>query len=264
MLPELTELSAVVCELAREELVPRFARVEREIKRDRSVVTVADTAMQERLEGELADRWPQYRLLGEETDGHEQRRLMSAPGAGLWIVDPLDGTSNFAAGIPFFSVSVALMLDGEVVLGVVYDPAQDECFTAAKGAGAFLNQQPLAVAGSGLPLRQAIAGVDFKRLPARLAERLVREPPYSSQRSFGSVALDWCWVAADRFHVYLHGKQKLWDYAAGQLVLDEAGGFSCTLDGESAPRPSTEPRSAVAALHHDLFGQWCRWLGVGE
>ncbi len=260
MNPDLQEIAALVRSTAQEELLPRFASVTRQFKMDGSVVTVADSAMQTRLQAALAKRWPKYRLLGEEMTAEEQTALIRGPGAGLWVLDPLDGTSNFAAGVPFFSVSLALLLDGESMLGVVYDPTRDECFTAEKHCGAWLNGEPLQDPGQALPLKQAIAAVDCKRLPLDLATRFAQEPPYASQRSFGSVALDWSWVAAGRFHVYLHGRQKLWDYAAGHLILTEAGGYSCTLDGESVFRTSNEPRSAVAALHESLFQEWWAWL----
>lgn len=260
MIPELRDLASLVRLTAREELLPRFASVKREFKGDGSIVTVADEAMQLRLSAGLGQRWPDYRLLGEEMSPEEQAALVAEPGPGLWVLDPLDGTSNFAAGIPFFSVSLALLAGGESVLGVVYDPVRDECFTARKGGGVWLNHEPLRRVPFSLPLKRAIAAVDFKRLPVELAARLAAEPPYASQRSFGSVALDWCWVAAGRFHVYLHGGQKLWDYAAGHLILAEAGGYSCTLGGEPVPLASSEPRAAVAALDQALFEEWWAWV----
>ncbi len=102
--------------------------------------------------------------------------------------------------------------------------------------------------------------VDFKRLPAGLARRLISDPPYASQRNFGSSALEWAWVAAGRGHVYLHGGQKLWDFAAGSLILTEAGGFSCTLAGEPVFKSSLESRSVIAASGEALFRSWRDWL----
>jgi myo-inositol-1(or 4)-monophosphatase len=86
--------------------------------------------------------------------------------------------------------------------------------------------------------------------------------PYSSQRSFGSVALDWCWLAAGRCHVYLHGGQKLWDYAAGGLILEEAGGRAVTLAGEEIRYGELKSRSVAAALDPVLFREWAGWLGI--
>ncbi|MCP4289941.1 MAG: inositol monophosphatase family protein [Gammaproteobacteria bacterium] len=260
-LPEPEVICSIVRKAAKAELLPRFADVTRDRKRDGSIVTVADRAMQDNLEFELKQRWPEFRLLGEEMSEARQAELLAAPGAGIWIVDPLDGTSNFAAGIPFYSVSVALMVGGRSVLGVVYDPARDECFSATETGSAHLNGQPLKdLAAAPDSLKQCIATVDFKRLPASLLLRLVDAPPYSSQRSFGSVALDWCWAAAGRFHLYLHGRQKIWDYAAGHLIMERMGGHSCGLDGGPVFLASGEPRSALAALDQDIFHQWREWI----
>jgi len=127
-----------------------------------------------------------------------------------------------------------------------------------------LNKQPLAVAPTGLELKQTTALIDFKRLDGALATRLATQIPYASQRSFGSVALDWCWLAAGRCHLYLHGRSHLWDYAAGQLILGEAGGYSCTLDGEPVFTRSLTPRSSVAAVDAPLFRAWTDWLKVNR
>jgi len=259
-LPELEHLCAIVKSAAQQELIPRFADVTRKVKGDGSIVTVADRAIQDRLESELHNLVPEFGLLGEEMSLEEQKSRLSQPGLGLWIVDPLDGTSNFAAGIPFYAVSVALMVDGKIVLGVVYDPTRDECFSAAANGPAYLNGEPLKGLASPGTLQRCVATVDFKRLPTSLVLRLMHSPPYSSQRSFGSVALDWCWAAAGRFHVYLHGRQKIWDYAAGLLILERMGGHSCALDGAPVFSSCGEPRSAIAALDKEIFKQWRNWL----
>jgi myo-inositol-1(or 4)-monophosphatase len=215
--------------------------------------------MQHRLQRELAARWPEYALLGEEMAVDEQQRLLASPGRALWCLDPLDGTSNFAAGIPFFAVSLALIVDGATQAAVVYDPARDECFSALHGQGAWLNDRRLSTPESPATLAECMAMVDLKRLPAMLVRSLAERPPYRSQRSFGSVALDWCWVACGRCQVYLHGGQKLWDYAAGQLVLAESGAVGGLLDdyrGEWLSGLSLSPRIAMAATDEQLLAQW--------
>jgi myo-inositol-1(or 4)-monophosphatase len=262
MLPDLTALAHVVRGVARAELLPRFGLVERHLKLDGSIVTDADHASQAGLQAVLTRRWPGYGMLAEESTPEEQARQLAEGGGGLWVVDPLDGTSNFAAGLPYFAVSVALVAGGETLLGVVYDPVRDEWFGAARGGGAYRNGAPLPPPPPPPPMRSALAVVDFKRLPPELATRLATAPPYGSQRSLGAVALDWCWLAAGRFHLYLHGRQRLWDYAAGELVLREAGGLGCTLEGGAAPRASLTPRSAVGAFDPALFAEWIAWLGV--
>jgi len=256
----LETLAQIVRTAAREELLPRFADTERRFKSDGSIVTEADFAMQQRLVRELAAIAPQYQLLGEEMTAAEQQALLAASSEGLWCLDPLDGTSNFASGVPFFSVSLALLIDRKPALGLVYDPIRDECFTAQAGQGASLNGKPLHCRPAGVGLRKGIAVVDFKRLSHSLAGALVERPPYSSQRNFGSVALEWCWLAANRFQVYLHGKQQLWDYAAGVLIMAEAGGFAENLEGEPIYTPALQSRSAVAACDSSLFEEWKAWL----
>jgi len=257
----LAALAQIVKTAAREELLPRFAGSERRFKADGSIVTEADVAMQRRLTLELADFAPRYILLGEEMTAEEQGALLQAGDGGLWCLDPLDGTRNFASGIPFFSVSLALLIGRKPVLGLVYDPIRDECFAAEAGRGASLNGRPLRCRPSGLPLCKGLAVVDFKRLPAALAAALVSRPPYSSQRYFGSGTLEWAWLAASRYQVYLHGRQKLWDYAAGALILAEAGGCAESLEGGPIYTPALQPRSAVAACDHALFEEWKAWLG---
>lgn len=255
----LDALTRLVKTTAREELLPRFAETERRFKRDGSIVTEADFAVQGRLTEELRAFAPDYRLLGEEMSEEEQYGLIQVGDPGLWCLDPLDGTSNFASGIPFFTVSLGLLIDRQPVLGIVYDPTRDECFTAEKGKGAWLNGQPLRCRPAGLPLRRSMAVIDFKRLGG-LAGPLASQPPYSSQRNFGSVALEWCWLAANRFHVYLHGRQKLWDYAAGALILAAAGGHAETLEGEPIFSRALQPRSVVASSDPALFAEWKAWL----
>lgn len=253
-------MAALIRQAALDEILPRFGNVERRLKTDGSWVTEADHAMQERVRQALAARFPAIPFLGEEMGEDEQLRLMRHADTGLWVLDPLDGTSNFAAGVPIFAPSLALIRGGRVVLGVVFDVMRDECFSAAQGEGAWLNGERLAPPTTDVPLGKTLACIDFKRLPVELASRLALQPPYGSQRSIGSVALDWCWVAAGRFHVYLHGKQGLWDYAAGHLILEEAGGYSCTLEGEVVFNNTLEKRSAVCAGDARLFAAWTTWL----
>ena len=259
---QIAALQQRLCRVADTELLPRFERVEAEIKTDGSLVTEADLLMQERMKRELAALFPDYGLLGEEMDQEQRQAQLERTDRGLWILDPLDGTSNFAAGIPYFAVSLALVVNREVRLAAVYDPCRREFFHALPGHGAWLNGLPLGGRRPLTPLASGIGLVDYKRLPRALALRLVESPPYGSQRSFGSVALDFCWLAAGRVHVYLHGRHDLWDYAAGLRILREAGGHSVTLEGERDPPLDLQSRSTVAALDEGLFHDWCAWLGI--
>jgi myo-inositol-1(or 4)-monophosphatase len=250
------ELEQIIRQAAQQELLPRFHHVAHNIKSDGSIVTEADLAMQQRMIDELQQRWPQIPLLGEEMSREEQQQLLDNSEEGLWLLDPLDGTSNYAAGIPYFGVSLALMRKGEVVLAIIYDPLRDESFSAEKGEGAWLNGEKLIAPQATRPLTQGIALIDLKRLSPALAARVASQPPYSSQRNLGSGALDWCYVATGRVDVYLHGGQKLWDYAAGQLILSEAGGYSSTLDGEGVLVNGLGQRSVVAAADESNFRDW--------
>lgn len=259
----LQQVQHIVREAARAELLPRFTRAAREFKADGSIVTEADIAMQARVHAALAQAGLLMGgLLGEEMSAEEQQRLLADTSRGIWLLDPLDGTSNYAAGIPCFSVSLALVRDGVVSLGLVYDPVRDECFTAVAGQGACLNGERLHPKAAGVPLSRSIAMVDFKRLPRHLAQRIAEQSPYASQRNFGSAVLDWCWLAAGRGHVYLHGGQKLWDFAAASLILAEAGGHAVTLEGESVFRPALVSRSVAAALDREMFEAWRGWLEI--
>jgi len=262
-LPDLKQLEAIVKPAAQEILVPGFGKSSYSYKSDGSIITAADKAMQQRLQQELLKVWPDYAILGEEMSEHEQRAAM-ANEAGYWCIDPLDGTNNYATGMPFFAVSIALVINKQQTLGFIYDPLRDEVFTAIKGEGAALNDELLTYTPNQTEVKRVIAEIDMKRLPKALAVRLVTEELFSSQRNIGSSALDWCWLAACRYDIYLHGGQKPWDYAAGNLILHEAGGQSISLDGEPVFRGMYEDRSALASLDEDLLKRWEVWLGVPE
>ncbi len=259
-LPDLKRLSDIVRRAAIEELLPRFTRVTQQHKADGSILTEADLAMDARLHTQLQQAWPEIAFLSEEMEAGEQQALLATPDRPLWCLDPLDGTSNFAAGIPFFGVSLALICDGQVELGLIYDPIRDECFTSRRGAGAWLNDAQLQTADIDLPLKRCVALIDLKRLTPALRQRLIETPPYHSQRNFGSCALEWAWLAAGRGHVYLHGGQKLWDFAAGTRLLTEAGGASYTLNSEAVFVARLETRSALASPDPALALRWLEWL----
>lgn len=263
-LPDLEDVRALVRATAQEELLPRFNRIGHTIKADGSLLTEADLAVDRRLRAALARHWPGIGFLSEEMTASEQHALLADSSRPLWCLDPLDGTSNFAAGMPLFAISLALLEAGQPRLAVTYDPIRDECFSATRGAGAWLHhaggEERLKGLHFDVPLSRVVALVDLKRLPRALASRLAHEPPYSSQRNLGSCALEWAWLAAGRGHVYLHGGQKLWDLAAGILLLSEAGGHGETLDGEILCCRGIGPHSAVAALDPALFHAWRSWL----
>ena len=257
----LNAVESAVRRISNDEILPRYLKVARQRKADGSLFTEADLAVQEALKRELFKIRP-VPLIGEEMTEAEQTALWKSN--EIWCVDPIDGTSNFVNGIPYFAVSVALMEGGKSVLGVVYNPVSREMFTAMKDGGAWLDGERLPLRQGSEHLKGSIAGVDFKRLPKALANRLALSPPYSSQRNFGACSLEWCYAAAGRIDLYLHGGQKLWDYAAGALVLTEAGGSICCIDSDDFWGSPPWTRSAIAARNGVLFGKWRDWIRKGE
>jgi myo-inositol-1(or 4)-monophosphatase len=250
---------AAVKLVASEEIMPRYLKVAHQRKSDGSLCTEADTAAQEALTKKL-QAIINAPVLGEEMTPEQQSALWQQGREGLWCVDPIDGTSNFVRGLPYFAVSVALLKDGKSVLGAVYDPVAEEMFAAEAGKGAFLNGERLITRETAGSMEQALAGVDLKRLSTNLVAQLATQPPYASQRNFGASTLDWCYTAAGRFDMYLHGGQKLWDYAAGTLILWEAGGHACCIEHDDFSQGDIWHRSVIAAADEKLFEEWKSWV----
>lgn len=250
---------AAVKLVAAEEIMPRYMKVTLHQKDDGSLCTDADLAAQEALTRKL-QAILNVPVIGEEMSPAEQAARWAEGAQGVWCIDPIDGTSNFVRGLPYFAVSVALIREGRSTLGVVHDPVAKETFAAELGRGAFLNGGKLAGHNVAKQLSDTLANVDMKRLGEKLAARLGVAPPYASQRNFGASTLDWCYTAAGRYDVYLHGGQKMWDYAAGSLVLQEAGGHACSLACDDFSQDDIWLRSVVASLDPVLFQQWKNWL----
>jgi len=259
MTPDRKKLEDLIRRVAQKEILPRFNKITYEIKSDGSLLTAADLATDKYIQSSLAELYPDIAFLSEEMSLEQQEALLQESKL-LWCLDPLDGTSNFAAGIPLFATSLALFEEGKVVMGFTYDPIRDEMFSAILGQGAWLNNQPLHCVSSGFELNNAVVIADFKRLSSNLQQALLQNPPYGSQRNLGSCVLEWAWMAANRGHAYLHGGMKLWDLAAGTLILSEAGGYSSTLDGENVFRPEMMPRSVVISPDKKIFEQWMKYL----
>jgi len=255
----LKKVIAAVKQVASEEIMPRYLKVTRQYKSDGSLCTEADLAAQLALSKKLQAILP-VPVLGEEMTTAEQQLLWEAGHEGLWCVDPIDGTSNFVRGLPYFAVSVALMRAGKSVMGVVFNPVTNEVFAAEREQGAFLNGEKLIAREATVKLEKALAGVDLKRLNKKLATKLAGDSPYCSQRNFGASALDWCYTAAGRFDMYLHGGQHLWDYAAGSLVLSESGGYSCCIENDDFAQGDIWHRSVIAARDKKLFEEWKSWV----
>ncbi len=260
------ELLETVVQLAREAgeslLLPAFrgGTVASRDKPDGSIVTETDFACQDFFQRRLAALTPGISLLSEEMPEETGAAQIAEPSTpwhaeGVWCLDPLDGTGNFAAGFPCFAISLALLRRRAPVLGVIHDPVRGETFSALAHRGAWLNGQPIR-AEANEPLAEAIGFLDFKRLPGALASRLAATPFCRSLRNIGSCALEWAWLAAGRARFIIHGGEKLWDYAAGALIAAEAG--CMTSDFEGRPLfPRDELASPVLAavspaLHEEL------------
>jgi myo-inositol-1(or 4)-monophosphatase len=255
----LEKVIAAVRNVAQEVIMPRYLRVGRQTKSDGSFYTEADVAAQNALLDQLQKIRPAA-AMGEEMTEAEQQAEWIKGESGLWSVDPIDGTSNFYNGLPYFATSVAYMEQGRSVLGVIYNPVTDEMFYATKGNGAFLNGIALPLKKHAPPMSSAMANVDLKRLDRSFAAKVAAYPPFASQRNFGACALELCYTAAGYFDLYLHGGQKPWDYAAGSLILAEAGGNLCGFEHDDYWTSPTWHRSVIAALDPVLFAQWRDWV----
>jgi myo-inositol-1(or 4)-monophosphatase len=209
-------------------LVKDFREVENlqvSVKGAGDFVSRADLAAEQLIRDELMAARPTYGWLAEESgaaDGADPTRR--------WIVDPLDGTTNFLHGLPHWSVSIALEHKGEVVAGVVFDPAKDEMFVAEKGQGAWMNESRIRVSGRKVMAEALFAtGVPFgakKTLPATMRDLARLMPACAGVRRWGSAALDLAYVAAGRFDGYWEREINAWDMAAGLVILREAGGYA--------------------------------------
>jgi len=212
-------------------------------------VSKADREAERIIKEELMGARPTYGWIGEETgedDGADPTRR--------WIVDPLDGTTNFLHGLPHWAVSIALEHKGEIVSAVVFDPAKDEMFVAEKGAGAWLNDtRRLRVSGRKSMIEAVFAtGLPFGgkgTLPATLQDLARLLPATAGVRRWGAAALDLAYVAAGRFDGYWERGIKPWDIAAGMLLVREAGGFVGPVrDGDNPLE-----KGAIIAGNSDLF-----------
>jgi myo-inositol-1(or 4)-monophosphatase len=200
-------------------------------KGPKDVVTEADLASQQVIRDIVLGVFPKHQFLGEESDPSELAAFLSAKpaakGVYRWIVDPLDGTSNYVHGMPAFTVSVALERAGRLLAGVVYDPIANECFSAAAGQGATLNGQPIKSSRC-RRLHDALIAVSFSNGVARGSPEIQRflEVLYACHavRRLGSAALCLAYVACGRLDGYFGCGCKSWDVAAGALILTEAGG----------------------------------------
>lgn len=224
------------------------------IKGPANFVSAADHKAEEIIYRELSKARPDYGFLMEE-----RGEVAGADKTHRWIVDPLDGTTNFLHGIPLFCISIGLEREGQLVAGVIYNPASDELYTAERGKGAYLNDRRRlrvaarksiadAVVATGIPHR----GRPAHQLFLREAEKVMAE--VAGVRRTGSAALDLAWTAAGRFDAYWERNISPWDMAAGIVILREAGGIATDLSGGDKMLEAGALLAGNSAIHKAMLG----------
>jgi myo-inositol-1(or 4)-monophosphatase len=240
-----TAIEAVV--KAGELQMARFGQVMRIDKKGTiDLVTEIDVAVERIFRALIAERFPDHQVLAEELGGSP-----TVPPGPCWVFDPIDGTTNYAHGLPIFCASLALEIDGVAVVGAVFDPNRQELFTAERGGGAFLNGRPLRVSAA-QTLVDALLVTGF---PYDVHQRLEEIVGLFSDfvgraravRRLGSAAIDLCYVAAGRMDGFWESDLKPWDIAAGALIVQEAGGVVTGFAGEPF---ASRGRSVLATNGH--------------
>lgn len=214
------------------------------------LVTEVDLAVEREFREVIAARFPGHRVLGEEFSSDVAAVPLEGP---CWVLDPVDGTTNYAHGLPIFCASLGLEVDGEAVLGAVFDPTRQELFVAERGRGATLNGVPIHVsAGSRLPEAMLCTGFPYDIHTSReevvglFSEFVGRS---RAVRRLGSAALDLCYVAAGRFDGFWEARLKPWDTCAGALMVQEAGGRVTRWDGTPFQSRADGLVASNGALH---------------
>jgi myo-inositol-1(or 4)-monophosphatase len=236
------------------EVVMRYFRegVTMRSKESYNLVSDADVQSEDAIAGVIRDHFPGHAVMGEET------YQADAAAEHLWIIDPLDGTNNFAHGIEHFAVSVAYYRSGEAQCGVVYNPVREDCFAAARGEGARRNGRELHVSPSE-SLKEVLVGVGFfydrgKMMEATLAAigDFFRAHVHGVRR-LGTASLDLSHVAGGMFGGFFEFELAPWDFAAGRLVLEEAGGRITTCSGAPLPLAKTSILASNGPLHEAML-----------
>jgi len=216
-----------------------------------NIVTEMDRQAEALIVECIGRRFPDHAILAEEGGGK------SGSATHRWIVDPLDGTTNYAHGLPIYCVSIALELDGVLAVGVLYDPSRDECFVAERGRGATLNGAPLRVSATpalGLSLLGTSYPNDLRAAPRNnLAEHAALIQRCRSVRSLGSAALGLAAVAAGRLDGYWEQRLGAWDIAAGALLIREAGGTVTAVHGGPLDLAAPTIAASNGPIHSDLL-----------
>lgn len=210
-------------------------------------VTRVDREAEAIIKNTIARNFPGHRILAEETGYSDQASEF------LWVIDPLDGTTNFIQGIPHFAVSLALLKDGKVAFGLIYDPLLKECFHAGAEQGAFLNGAPIAVSLTG-KMSSAVGATGFPFKAPQLLEAYVGAfktmmPRCQDMRRCGSAALDLAYTACGRYDFFWESHLLPWDFMAGKLIVEEAGGKTSDFQA----RELAVQKSSVIAANKKLY-----------
>ena len=236
-------------------IMDMLGRVQVREKGRSDLVTEADLASQEIVRRTVLEAFPDHGLVGEEDRPSESTASVREY---RWVVDPLDGTTNYVHRVPHFCVSLALERHGELLVGAVLDPALDECFTAVRGRGARLNGTPIRASRIDR-LADSLVAVGFPNVVTRDTPDLLlfNEAVMSCQsmRRTGSAALNLAYVACGRFDAAWAFVSKIWDFAAGALLIEEAGGVITRLDGSRLETEhGTFLASGTRAVHAEILG----------
>src|SRR3989344_5890018 len=223
----------------------------KEFKEDASIVTAADRESEEVIKKIISENFPDHSILGEETG------MTKNTGANTWCVDPVDGTRNFANGIPFFAISIALLDEHEPMVGVVYNPASKSLFYAEKGKGAYLNDKKIHVSQDGVE-RSMITlnrskNADDEKLFRELMHDLPMGRTVASVRDFGCTALDISYVAQGAMEAVISLGLHTYDFAGGLLLALEAGGKITTLEGKEWKFPDNHFIISNGVFHDVLI-----------
>lgn len=226
------------------------------------LVTEVDKGAEQMIRRLILTHFPDHVILGEEgvEPGPEASDLAVQAVKDeeyLWIVDPVDGTTNFVHGFPFFSVSIALAHHGEVIVGVIYDPIRDELFVAEKGKGAYVHGNRMQVSGEER-LSDALVAVGFPpdpsfALPLNMKAVQALAPKVRNLRAGGSAALHLAYVAAGRLSAYTEVGLNPWDIAAGALLVQESGGMITSTAGEPYDLSVRHVTASNKKLHNELI-----------
>lgn len=217
-----------------------------------NLVTEADKKSEDAIIDVIKSEFPEHFILSEEVGE------LSTGSNFKWVIDPIDGTVNFAHGIPICCISIGLEQDGKMLMGAVFNPFMNELFFAERGKGAFLNNRPLSVsANSNIESACLVTGFPYKWAniatdPIPVFERFIRKG--LPVRRLGSAAIDLCWVAAGRFDGFWEYNLNPWDIAAGYLIVEEAGGRITNFKGEPYNIYDKETLATNGKIHEDMLG----------